>query len=109
MKNVEGWRVKFYETYNGNPYPTHGFGPICHTMNIHRGGDKMDFLVSVSSNQFGISAYLKELYGDGSPETKIKHTLGDMNTTIIRTAKGKTIMVQHDVTSPAPPTAVFIQ
>ena len=101
LKNVEGWRVKFYETYTGNPYPTHGFGPICQTMNIHR-GDKMDFLTSVSSNQFGISSYLKELYGDGSPESKIKHTLGDMNTTIIRTAKGKTIMVQHDVTSPRP-------
>jgi hypothetical protein len=101
LKNVEGWRVKFYETYTGNPYPTHGFGPICQTMNIHR-GDKMDFLVSVSFNQFGISSYLKELYGDGSLESKIKHTLGDMNTTIIRTSKGKTIMVQHDVTSPRP-------
>ncbi|WP_298653158.1 Gfo/Idh/MocA family oxidoreductase [uncultured Proteiniphilum sp.] len=101
LKDVEGWRVKFYETYTGNPYPTHGFGPICQAMNIHR-GDKMNFLVSVSSDQFGMSAHLKELYGDGSPESQIKHTLGDMNTTIIRTEKGKTIMVQHDVTSPRP-------
>lgn len=101
LKNLEGWRVKFYETYTGNPYPTHGLGPICQTMNIHR-GDKMDFLVSVSSDQFGISSYLKELYGEESPESRIKYTLGDMNTTIIRTVKGKTIMVQHDVTSPRP-------
>ncbi|RNC65795.1 gfo/Idh/MocA family oxidoreductase [Proteiniphilum sp. X52] len=101
LKNVRGWRVKFYETYNGNPYPTHGFGPICQAMNIHR-GDKMNFLVSVSSDQFGMSAYLKGLYGEGSPESQIRHRLGDMNTTIIRTEKGKTIMVQHDVTSPRP-------
>lgn len=101
LKNVQGWRVKFYETYTGNPYPTHGFGPICQAMNIHR-GDKMNFLVSVSSDQFGMSAYLKELYGEGSPESQIRHTLGDMNTTIIRTEKGKTILIQHDVTSPRP-------
>lgn len=101
LKNVNGWRVKFYENYNGNPYPTHGFGPICQAMNIHR-GDKMNFLVSVSSDQFGMTAYLNELYGEKSPESQIVHTLGDMNTTIIRTEKGKTIMVQHDVTSPRP-------
>lgn len=101
LKNVNGWRVNFYKDYTGNPYPTHGFGPICQAMNIHR-GDKMDYLVSVSSNQFGMTAHLKELYGEGSPESKIKYELGDMNTTIIRTAKGKTIMVQHDVTSPRP-------
>ena len=27
---------------------------------------------------------------------------GNMNTTLIRTQKGKTIMIQHDVTSPRP-------
>ena len=100
-KNKESWRVKFYETYTGNPYPTHGFGPVCLAMNIHR-GDKMNSLVSVSSDQFGLSAYLNEVFGNGSPESQKEHALGDMNTTIIRTAKGKTIMVQHDVTSPRP-------
>lgn len=101
LKNVNGWRVRFYEDYTGNPYPTHGFGPVCQAMNIHR-GDKMNFLVSVSSDQFGMSAHLNDLYGKESPESQIKHLLGDMNTTIIRTEKGKTIMVQHDVTSPRP-------
>lgn len=101
LKNVNGWRVNFYKNYTGNPYPTHGFGPICQAMNIHR-GDKMDFLVSLSSNQFGMTSYLKQLYGEGSNESHIKYELGDMNTTIIRTAKGKTMMVQHDVNSPRP-------
>lgn len=100
-KNPDSWRVKFYEEYTGNPYPTHGFGPICQAMNIHR-GDKMEYLVSISSDQFGLSLFIKEQYGEGSPESQKNHALGDMNTTIIRTAKGKTIMVQHDVTSPRP-------
>ncbi len=101
FKDLESWRVKFYENYTGNAYPTHGFGPICQAMNIHR-GDKLNYLVSISSDQFGISNYLKELHGEGSPESQRKFALGDINTTIIRTEKGKTIMVQYDVISPRP-------
>lgn len=97
----DGWRIKYYENYTGNPYPTHGFGPICQTMNIHR-GDKMNYLVSVSSNQFGITNYLKDTFGEDSPQAKKEYKLGDMNTTIIKTEKGKTMIVQHDVTSPRP-------
>ncbi|MDD2475294.1 MAG: Gfo/Idh/MocA family oxidoreductase [Dysgonamonadaceae bacterium] len=96
-----GWRIKYYEEYTGNPYPTHGFGPICQSMNIHR-GDKMNYLVSVSSNQFGITNYLKDTFGEDSSEAKRLYKLGDMNTTIIKTEKGKTMIVQHDVTSPRP-------
>ena len=28
--------------------------------------------------------------------------MGDMNTTLIRTARGKSILIQHDITSPRP-------
>jgi predicted dehydrogenase len=101
LDSQRSWRTKFYETYTGNPYPTHGLGPICQVMNIHR-GDKMNYLVSVSSNQVGITTYLKDNFGTDSPEAAKTYELGDMNTTIIKTEKGKTIMVQHDVTSPRP-------
>lgn len=40
-----------------------------------------------------------------APESKFAkrdYKLGDVNTTVIRTAKGKTIMVQHDVSNPRP-------
>lgn len=95
------WRMEFNAIHNGNPYPTHGLGPICQVMNMHR-GDKMNYLVSVSSNQFGLTALAKEKYGESSPITKREYKLGDMNTTIIKTEKGRTIMIQHDVTSPRP-------
>ena len=95
------WRMEFNAIHNGNPYPTHGLGPICQVMNIHR-GDKMNYLVSVSSNQFGLTALAKEKYGENSPQAKREYKLGDMNTTIIKTEKGRTIMIQHDVTSPRP-------
>lgn len=95
------WRLKLSENYTGNPYPTHGLGPICQALNIHR-GDKMNTLVSMSTNQFGMTIYAKEKYGENADSAKIKYDLGDMNTTLVRTEKGKTIMIQHDVTSPRP-------
>jgi hypothetical protein len=95
------WRLKHNETRDGNLYPMHGLGPIAHALNIHR-GDRMEYLVSVSSGQFGLSAYAKEKFGEDSDYAKRDYKKGDMNTTIIRTVKGKTIKLQHDVTSPRP-------
>lgn len=95
------WRLKLSENHTGNPYPTHGLGPVCQVLNIHR-GDKMNTLVSMSTNQFGMTEYAKEKYGKDADSAKINYELGDMNTTLIRTEKGKTIMIQHDVTNPRP-------
>lgn len=95
------WRLKHLEKEDGNTYPTHGFGPIAHIMNIHR-GDKLNYITSMSTDQFGMTAYAKEKFGDDSEYAKQTYKKGDMNTSLIRTEKGKTIMLQHDVTSPRP-------
>jgi predicted dehydrogenase len=95
------WRLRHNEHRNANLYPTHGLGPICHIMNIHR-GDKMEYLVSVASDQFGMTDYATEKFGEDSDYAKRDYKRGDMNTTLIKTAKGKTIMIQHDVISPRP-------
>lgn len=96
------WRLKHLEKTDGNTYPTHGFGPISHIMNLHR-GDKMSHIVSMSSDQFGMTAYAKEKFGEDSDYyAKRKYRKGDINTSLIKTVKGKTIMLQHDVTSPRP-------
>lgn len=95
------WRLKHNEKKSGALYPMHGLGPLAHALNIHR-GDRMEFLVSVSSNQFGLSEYAKEKFGEDSDYANRDYKRGDMNTTIIKTAKGKTIKIQHDVTSPRP-------
>ncbi len=96
------WRLK--ENFrNGSLYPTHGLGPICQVMDINR-GDKMDYLVSVSSNDFMMGATAKKLASTDEfykPFAE-KTYRGNINTTTIRTSKGRTIMVQHDVTSPRP-------
>jgi hypothetical protein len=45
------WELKELSQRTGNLYPTHGLGPICQVMNINR-GDAMDYLVSMSNNDF---------------------------------------------------------
>lgn len=94
------WRLE-ENRRNGNLYPTHGLGPVCQALNINR-GDKMDYLVSTSSNDFQLAQKTKELAEQDGFYTKYAEGTyrGNMNTTVIKTFRGKTIMVQHDITSP---------
>lgn len=97
----DNWRLRHNTEHTGNLYPTHGLGPIAHVLNIHR-GDRMEVLTSLSTDQFGMTEYAKETFGPESEQAKKAYKRGDMNTTIVRTANGKTMMIQHDVTSPRP-------
>jgi predicted dehydrogenase len=97
------WRLRQNILQNGNLYPMHGLGPIAQCMNINR-GDRMDYMVSVSTNDFQMAQRAKELAAKDPffNEFVGKKYRGNMNTTTIRTTNGKTMMVQHDVTSPRP-------
>jgi predicted dehydrogenase len=96
------WRWKENQK-NGNLYPTHGLGPVAQAMNINR-GDKMDYLTSMSSNDFMMEALAEKLAAQDEwyKQYTGKHYRGNMNTSVIKTSKGKTIMVQHDVSTPRP-------
>lgn len=99
-KYYDMWRLK--ENFrNGNLYPTHGLGPVAQVMNLNR-GDKMDYLVAMQSNDFMMEQMAKELAAKDNfykPFANKKYR-GNMNVTTIRTDRGRTIMLQHDVTSP---------
>ena len=84
------WQVEFMNRHNGNPYPTHGLGPIALAMDINR-GDRMKSIVSCSSRTVG----------DGILK-------GNMNSSIITTEKGHTILVQHCITLPRPYSRSFL-
>jgi hypothetical protein len=95
------WRLRENANRKGNLYTTHGLGPVCQVMDINR-GDKMDFLVSVMSKDFLMNETAKKLAATDEfyKEFVDKPYRGDMTATNIRTNKGRTIIVQHDVTSP---------
>ena len=95
------WRRFPHMQRNGNLYPTHGLGPVAHYMDIHR-GDRFDYMVSVSSREASLSAYVKANFPDADPKRAEKYICGDMNTSIIKTLKGRTILLQHDVVNPRP-------
>ncbi len=97
----EMWRLRQNTRRNGNLYPTHGLGPICQIMDVNR-GDKLTFLESRSSADFLMGPTAKKLAAKDAFFAPFAdaHYRGSMNTTNIRTEKGRTIMIQHDVTSP---------
>ncbi|HMU45197.1 MAG TPA: Gfo/Idh/MocA family oxidoreductase [Chitinophagaceae bacterium] len=97
------WRLKENIGHNGNLYPTHGLGPIAQCMNINR-GDKFEQLVSMSTNDFTLTNLATEMASKDEffkPYTD-KPYRGNMNTSLIRTNNGRTIMVQHDVSTLRP-------
>ncbi len=97
------WRLKENASRNGNLYPTHGLGPICQLMNINR-GDMMEYLTSMSTKDFGMQIRANELAASDPfyAEFANLNYRGNMNTSLVHTALGRTIMIQHDVTSIRP-------
>lgn len=95
------WGKRYSIEHTGNPYPTHGLGPACQILDIHR-TDRMEYLVSMSTHQAGMSEYARRRFGEHSPEARQPYKLGDVNTTLIHTMKGKTIMLQYNVSTPRP-------
>ncbi|MDR1667766.1 MAG: Gfo/Idh/MocA family oxidoreductase [Bacteroidales bacterium] len=95
------WRLEHSKKHTGNPYPTHGLGPVAQIMGIN-GGDRFDYLTSMSTQQYGLTLYAEDKFGKDSPEAKAVYRLGDMNQTLIHTVNGHTIRVVHDTTSPRP-------
>lgn len=101
---VEGtgfWRTGWHTRRNANLYPTHGLGPIAQYMNINR-GDRFDYLTSTSSPALGRQLYAEREFAADHPRNQVTYICGDINTSLIRTIHGRTIMVQHDTTTPRP-------
>lgn len=95
------WRRSWAITHNGNLYPTHGLGPIANCMDINR-GDRFERITSFSSPSRGLQLWQAEHLEAGDPRRREKYTLGDVNVSLIQTAKGRTIYLAHNTNSPRP-------
>ncbi len=95
------WRRAEHVGRNGNLYPTHGLGPVARYMNIHR-GDRLESLVSMSSPSRSLQAYARGHLDPADPRGKESYRCGDQNTSLIRTARGLLIRLEHNVVSPEP-------
>jgi hypothetical protein len=95
------WRRNYHWQLDGNLYPTHGLGPVAQYLGVGR-GDQFKYLVSMSSQEMSLTHYRDEHQPNGGRHAKEKYICGDMNTSLLKTEMGKTIMLQHDVVSPRP-------
>ncbi len=93
------WRRTEHTLRDGNLYPTHGLGPVTNYMGIQR-GDSFGHIVSMSSPQRGLDLYRNEHLKQGDPRWAERYVTGDMNISLIKTAKGLTITVKHAVSIP---------
>lgn len=93
----ENWRLDYNMKNRGDIYPTHGIGPDCQVLNIHR-GDRMEYLVAMDTKPYNGPKVVKKLTGQDCPDFQN----GDQTSTLIRTVNGKTMLIQHDVLTPRP-------
>ncbi|MFQ5805383.1 MAG: Gfo/Idh/MocA family protein [Phycisphaerae bacterium] len=107
-KQGEGlWRRAHSTKRNGNLYPTHGLGPVAQCMNINR-GDRFDYLVSMSGPSRGLQLYQQEQLPPDDPRRDERYVLGDVNVSLVKTAKGRTIYLVHDTNLPRPYSRIHI-
>ena len=102
-RGTGSWRTHHYANGKGNLYPTHGLGPVAQYMNIARTDDNFKSIVSYSTPAMGRKLYAKKklcppIINGISWITKME----TLNTSIIKTHLGRTIMIQWDETSPRP-------
>ena len=101
-RGTGSWRTYHYANGKGNLYPTHGLGPVAQYMNLSRQDDNFSKLVSYSSPALGRKLYANKKYPKDHKWNKLNFKNGDINTSLIKTELGRTIMVQWDETSPRP-------
>jgi hypothetical protein len=95
------WRRAWAMKLDGNLYPTHGLGPVANCLDVNR-GDRFDYLVSMSGPSRGLQDWANEHVAADSPKRNERYVLGDVNVSMIKTVRGRTIVVEHCTNLPRP-------
>ncbi len=91
------WRMKYNKENRGDVYATHGLGPVAQCLDIHR-GDRFSTLVAMDTKSSHGKEWVEKK--TGKPCTEFRN--GDHTTTLMRTANGKMVQIQHNVMTPQP-------
>lgn len=104
-KDADGklsWRIKYNMENRGDLYATHGLGPVAQCLDIHR-GDRFTVLTAMDTKSVHGKAYVEKKTGKECKEFRN----GDHTTTLMRTANGKVVEIQHNVMNPQPYNRLF--
>ena len=91
-EHVGPWRRLEHLKRDGNLYPTHGLGPVAWYLGIHR-GDRFERLVSMSSPSLGLQGHRDRTLAADDARRQETYACGDMNTSLLRTARGRTVVL----------------
>jgi len=95
------WGAKYLLHHNRDQYPTHQLGPVISWMDIGS-GDYFDSITSTATGSFGINDYFIRKFGRDHPNAQREYAQGDIVTTVVRTKKGKSIVINYDMQLPRP-------
>ena len=97
------WRTQHSLKRDGDLYPTHGIGPVANWFNIDR-KNRFVSLTATSTKSVGLKDYIINHPNGGvdHPNAELNWKLGDVVTSVIKTANGESIIVKHDTNLPRP-------
>jgi predicted dehydrogenase len=102
-RGVENRHYRFhnYQHRNGDVYPTHGLGPLAKLLDINR-GNRFVSISSMATKSRGIHLWAREHLGSDHHSSVIDFAMGDVVTSMIKCARGETILLTHDTSLPRP-------
>jgi predicted dehydrogenase len=95
------WSAKYLMRRNADLYPTHSVGPVLSWMDINC-GDAFAYLTATASRSLGINDGLARRFGADHPSAKRKYSQGDIITSLVKTHKGNTLVINNDMQLPRP-------
>ena len=96
-KHAGNWQLLHNKDHKGVLYPTHGFGPICQVLDIHR-GDRLKTLVAVDTKAVNGPKMMEMMTGE-----KCESFMnGDQTMAMLTTENGKTVLLEYNVMTPRP-------
>ena len=98
-KETKHYRLRNYLNRNCENYPTHELGPIAKILDINN-GNRMVSLTSTASCAKGLHQYVLDTKGTDHPLASVEFAQGDVVTTVIKCAKGQTIVLSLDTSLP---------
>ncbi|MEU4269710.1 Gfo/Idh/MocA family oxidoreductase [Streptomyces sp. NPDC026092] len=95
------WRRLWHTRLRGDLYPNHGFGPVANYMDVNR-GDRVVSISSFGTPALGLADYRAKHMPAGDPSWKESYIGADRTISLVQTAKGRVIRLEHDVSTPHP-------
>jgi predicted dehydrogenase len=95
------WPARYLIERNADQYPTHALGPVLSWLDINC-GDAFAHLTSTATDSRGINDYFARTFGPNHPNAKLRYAQGDIVTSVVRTHKGRSIVINYDMQLPRP-------